>query len=47
MAEQTVTFALDGGTKVTCSAELAKTLGYAEPKPTARKATSAKKSDDE
>jgi hypothetical protein len=44
MAAQTVTFTLPGGTKVTCSQELAKKLGHAEPKPTARKAPA--KSDD-
>lgn len=38
MAAQTVTFSLPGGTKVTCSPELAKKLGHSEPKPTGRKA---------
>ena len=38
MAGKSVTFALPSGTKVTCSAELAKKLGYSEPKP--RKAAS-------
>lgn len=33
MADKTVTFALPSGTKVTANVELAKRLGYSEPKP--------------
>jgi len=33
MAASSVTFTLPSGTKVTCSADLAKKLGHTEPKP--------------
>ena len=40
MAAKTVTFDLASGTKVTCGPDLAKRLGYTEPKP--RKAAESK-----
>ena len=40
MAAETVTFTLPAGTKVTASVDLAKRLGYSEPK--SRKAADSK-----